>query len=245
MALNLVQGKQIATASWAINALTASYLDGYTSPFPFTGSALITGSLGVTGSIGIVSGSLTVNSVAATNTLILSGSTPTITLYSSGSFNSNGRIIVEDRAWGSKPNETNSQDSFLFELQGSGSFFPVGRIRFRKSSNETSNISILTGNIVATYISGSGNVGIGTTRPTSASLHVSGNVFASSYTGSLFGTASFATSASFAISSSRAVTSSFAISASWAPMRPGGSDTQIQFNSGSTLEVQDHLLLII
>ena len=235
MALNLVQGKQIATASWAINALTASYLDGYTSPFPFTGSALITGSLGVTGSIGIVSGSLTVNSVAATNTLILSGSTPTITLYSSGSFNSNGRIIVEDRAWGSKPNETNSQDSFLFELQGSGSFFPVGRIRFRKSSNETSNISILTGNIVATYISGSGNVGIGTTRPTSASLHVSGNVFASSYTGSLFGTASFATSASFAISSSRAVTSSFAISASWAPMRPGGSDTQIQFNSGSTL----------
>jgi hypothetical protein len=46
---------------------------------------------------------------------------------------------------------------------------------------------------------------------------------------------SIATSASFAVSSSRAISSSFAISASWAPMRPGGSDTQIQFNSGSTL----------
>ena len=32
-------------------ALTASYLDNYVPPFPFTGSALITGSLGVTGSL--------------------------------------------------------------------------------------------------------------------------------------------------------------------------------------------------
>jgi hypothetical protein len=236
MAVNLVQGKQIATASWAINALTASYLDGYTSPFPFTGSALITGSLGITGSASILSGSLTIDSVAAANTLILSGSTPTITLYSSGSVSSNGRIIVEDRAWGSKPNETDSQDSFLLQLRGSGSIPPVGSIRFRKSSNSRSNILISPGDTdIAIYISGSGNVGIGTTRPTSASLHVNGNVFANSYTGSLFGTASFATSASFAISSSRAVTSSFAISSSWAPTRPGGSDTQIQFNSGSTL----------
>ena len=39
----------------------------------------------------------------------------------------------------------------------------------------------------------SGNIGIGTTNPTSASLQVNGNVFASSFTGSLFGTASWAT----------------------------------------------------
>lgn len=38
------------SASWAINALTASYLSGYVSPFPYTGSAIITGSLAVTGS---------------------------------------------------------------------------------------------------------------------------------------------------------------------------------------------------
>jgi hypothetical protein len=42
------------TASFAISssyALTASYLDNYIPPFPFTGSALITGSLGITGSL--------------------------------------------------------------------------------------------------------------------------------------------------------------------------------------------------
>jgi hypothetical protein len=34
-------------------ALTASYLAGYVSPFPYSGSAQITGSLGVTGSVNI------------------------------------------------------------------------------------------------------------------------------------------------------------------------------------------------
>lgn len=62
MALELIQGKQIATASWALRAvtasyaLTASYLEGYISPFPFTGSAQITGSLGVTGSVNVSEG---------------------------------------------------------------------------------------------------------------------------------------------------------------------------------------------
>jgi hypothetical protein len=48
-----------------------------------------------------------------------------------------------------------------------------------------------------------GNVGIGTTTPTSASLTVNGNVWALSFTGSLQGTSSFA------ISSSNATTASF------------------------------------
>jgi len=63
------------------------------------------------------------------------------------------------------------------------------------------------------------NVGVKTSTPTSASLTVNGNVWATSYTGSLFGTASYATSASQAISSSFAVNASsslFATSASQA-----------------------------
>jgi hypothetical protein len=44
-------GNLIGTSSWATNALTASYLEGYISPFPFTGSAIITGSLAITGSL--------------------------------------------------------------------------------------------------------------------------------------------------------------------------------------------------
>ena len=47
-------------------------------------------------------------------------------------------------------------------------------------------------------ISSAGNVGIGTTTPNSGSLHVNGNVFATSYTGSLFGTASWANNATTA-----------------------------------------------
>jgi hypothetical protein len=48
-------GSLQGTASYA---LTASYLQGYISPFPFTGSARITGSLGVTGSISTTTGFL-------------------------------------------------------------------------------------------------------------------------------------------------------------------------------------------
>jgi hypothetical protein len=72
------------------------------------------------------------------------------------------------------------------------------------------------------YGSGS-KLGIGTTNPSSASLTVNGNIWATSLTGSLLGTSSFASSSSFSISSSRAVTASYAtqaLSASWAPSTP-------------------------
>ncbi len=70
--INNLSGSLFGTASWAQNAvtasyiniaasasyattasysLTASYLDNYVEPFPYTGSAIITGSLSVTGSI--------------------------------------------------------------------------------------------------------------------------------------------------------------------------------------------------
>lgn len=49
------------------------------------------------------------------------------------------------------------------------------------------------------FISESGNIGIATTNPSLGRLHVVGNVFATSFTGSLLGTASFATTASYAL----------------------------------------------
>lgn len=40
MPLKIIQGKQISTSSWALNSLTASYLEGYVPVFPYTGSAV-------------------------------------------------------------------------------------------------------------------------------------------------------------------------------------------------------------
>jgi hypothetical protein len=48
-----ITGSLFGTASYAT---TASYLEGYISPFPYTGSALITGSLEVTGSVSSTGG---------------------------------------------------------------------------------------------------------------------------------------------------------------------------------------------
>jgi hypothetical protein len=77
-------GSLLGTASYAINALTASYVANASS-FPYTGSAIITGSLGVTGSVSIT-GSGTILS-ANVDTIVFTGS-----LSSSGSLNINGSI---------------------------------------------------------------------------------------------------------------------------------------------------------
>jgi hypothetical protein len=95
----IITGSLFGTASWATNfltssvtsasyALTASYLEGYISPFPFTGSAQITGSLGVTGSVSI-SGSQGDLFTANIDTLLLTGS-----LITTGSMQLTGSMNV-------------------------------------------------------------------------------------------------------------------------------------------------------
>ena len=95
----IITGSLFGTASWATNfltssvtsasyALTASYLEGYISPFPFTGSAQITGSLGVTGSVSI-SGSQGNLFTANIDTLVLTGS-----LITTGSMRLTGSMNV-------------------------------------------------------------------------------------------------------------------------------------------------------
>ena len=87
-----------ATAVSSSYALTASYLDGYVSPFPYTGSALITGSLGLTGSF-LVTGSTTqtgnntlIGNTTLSGSVIISGSqgqpNPTISIF--GDLNQTG-----------------------------------------------------------------------------------------------------------------------------------------------------------
>jgi hypothetical protein len=66
------------------------------------------------------------------------------------------------------------------------------------------------------YGSGS-NLGINTVIPNSASLHVSGNIFATSFTGSLLGTASWTNNAVTSSYILQAVSASYAATSSYAP----------------------------
>lgn len=61
----------VVSASYAV---TASYLTGYVSPFPFTGSAIISGSLTVTGSTNLQGSSGTTILSLNADTLIITGS---------------------------------------------------------------------------------------------------------------------------------------------------------------------------
>ncbi len=62
-------------------------------------------------------------------------------------------------------------------------------------TTNASNLELETNNTTRVFISSSGNVGIGTLTPTLATLQIQGNVSASSYTGSFFGTSSWAINA--------------------------------------------------
>ena len=73
------------------------------------------------------------------------------------------------------------------------------QIQLRDGNGGTGYINFFTsGSFSRMYIDQVGNIGIATTTASLARLQVQGNVSASSYTGSLFGTSSFAISASWA-----------------------------------------------
>jgi hypothetical protein len=190
-AVNTTSSSYAVTASYATQALSASWAPT-TNPFPFTGSAQITGSLGVTGSLGIR------YNTPSSNGITITGHYPALRLVNTGSgaIAAGGVITVQDNNFVSK---VQGQAVMALTVVDNTSTIK-GNITWTKDSINATNTAFNYNNFnnTAIYISGSGDVGIRTTTPNSASLHVSGNVWATSFTGSLFGTASFAQTASYA-----------------------------------------------
>jgi hypothetical protein len=129
---------QAVSASYA---LTASYLEGYISPFPYSGSAVITGSL-------TVSGSSTLTNIGPA---IFSGS-----------------LIVTQGITGSLFGTSSYALTASYAMNGGsgdGNFIATGSISASVSIG-TGSFTITSGSSTFMFVSSSGNVGFGTTTPT-------------------------------------------------------------------------------
>ena len=228
MALELIQGKQIATASWALRAvtasyaLTASYLEGYISPFPFTGSAQITGSLGVTGSVTITN-ALTSSDLRATTTI-----TSPIISYSSILGTSGGEMRLSQSTI-----RLNSSSTIQWaDTADSNDTRSIGLRRYATGTLEVYDGTTNTGlevdrrDLLARTLSGS-SLYISGSSTMSGSLNITQGI-----TGSLFGTSSYAVSSSFArnsTSASYSVSSSYTENAATASNILGGKAPHIPY----------------
>jgi hypothetical protein len=154
-----ITGSLFGTASWAQNAVTASYLEGYISPFPFTGSGQITGSLGVTGSVSI-SGSQGDLFTANIDTLLLTGSLITTgSMQLTGSMNVLGSItssLFGTASW-AQNFLTSSVTSASYALTASyvasvnidtGSFATTGSNIFKGNQTISGSIYLNSGSII-------------------------------------------------------------------------------------------------
>ena len=219
-------GSLQGTSSWAVSASWApssgggSLSGGATNYIPLWTSAttLSSSSLYQTGSsIGINTTNpilgLTAAGQGVTITALNTGNSGSATLktYSSASNNTTNSIEISSLSldssgsvyFGTSGSKLNSIVSF-----GESSSFVIGTYGI-------GSLIFGTNNTARVFISSSGNIGINTIYPTLATLQVNGNISASSFTGSHFGT------------------SSWAVSASWAP--GGGSSTPTFPYTGSAI----------
>ena len=191
-ALTSTSASYASASTSASYAATASFVAGGASGFPYTGSAQITGSLGITGSFS-QSGSANIflqgliNQTTATSHVVtFNNATGQLFITASSAFGGGG-------GGGTPGGATNTiQFNNAGTFSGSGNFTIIG-----------GNTVSLTGSLLVT----------GSSRFLGP---VTGSSFTGSFTGSLFGTSSWAVSASQAISSSRAISSSFALTSSFA-----------------------------
>jgi len=171
----------ISGSSAALNSLTVS--NGITGSLFGTSSFAVSSSRAVSSS-----NALTASFVTSSNVFGPFGSNSIL----SASF-----AVSSSRAVSSSNALTASFVPNTF-IQNGNSFGTTATL----GTNDNQSLQFETNGTTKMFISSSGNVGIGTISPVSGTLHVNGNVWANSYTGSLFGTASWATNATTVLTAS-------------------------------------------
>ena len=209
-----ITGSLLGTASWSSNSLTASFITASNVYGPHGSSSVLSSSFALSASWA---------PFTATNTGSLL-TTASATL----------NVITFTKGDGSQFNLNINTGSTDFSGYTTIATFNS----FTASYNTGSFTGSFTGRLIGTASWSSNSL--------TASFVTASNVYgphgANSITSASYAlSASYAESSSYALSASYSVSSSHALSASWAPMRPAGSDTQIQFNSGSALSGSSNL----
>jgi hypothetical protein len=194
-ALTSTSASYASASTSASYAATASFVAGGASGFPYTGSAQITGSLGITGSFS-QSGSANIflqglinQTTATTHVVTFNNATGQLFITASSALGGGG-------GGGTPGGATNT-----IQFNNAGTF------------SGSNNFTIIGGNFV--YLTGSLLV----TGSSQFLGPITGSSFTGSFTGSLFGTSSWAVSSSRAISSSysfNATSASYAATSSYA-----------------------------
>ena len=192
-----ITGSLFGTSSWAISALTSSYstnIAGVTNYIAkFTGANTLSSSLIFDNGTAVMVGTTT---PAARLTVTSAGTGTGINGTAIYAYSNGGPTIEAGAANSSSIVATNNSvnsSTLVAQNIGSGPIFSL--------KNNTDAIVV--------HVLNNGSVGVGTITPTLGKLQVSGNVHATSFTGSLFGTSSWAVSASWAPATTTAATASF------------------------------------
>jgi hypothetical protein len=192
---------QINTGSFSGSITSASFaavspantLTGTTLASNVVGSSLTSvgtlGSLSVTGDLTVDTSTLKVDST--NNRVGIGTATPATTLDVRGGIAIGGVTAIS----------ASGNYTILYRRDGAAGLYLGGADASNYYDNTSHVFRNTNGSTTYMRIINTGNVGIGTTAP-GATLHVQGNVSASSYTGSLFGNATTTTSASYAATSS-------------------------------------------